>query len=135
MASSNGKGFIVNSDDVIASTKGGKQIMQVSGDHKCVICKPLDVGNMVAVIGTNRKLLVFGIDEVPEMKRGQGVILQKYRDAKLSDVKIFDSEEGLSWLLGNKQRLEKQIMTWRAKRGSVGKMPPTGFPKDNRFGL
>ena len=133
IASSNGKGFIINSDDVIASTKGGKQIMQVSGDHKCVVCTPLSAGNMVAVIGTNRKLLVFGIDEVPEMKRGQGVILQKYRDAQLSDVKIFDSEEGLSWLLGNKQRLEKQIMAWRAKRGSVGKMPPTGFPKDNRF--
>ena len=134
LAASNGKGFIVNSDDVIASTKGGKQIMQLVGDHKCVVCKLLEVGNMVAVIGTNRKLLVFGIDEMPEMKRGQGVTLQKYRDAQLSDVKIFGSEEGLSWSLGNKTRLETQIMSWRAKRGSVGKMPPTGFPKDNKFG-
>ena len=134
LAASNGKGFIVNSDDVIASTKGGKQIMQLVGDHKCVVCKLLEVGNMVAVIGTNRKLLVFGIDEMPEMKRGQGVTLQKYRDAQLSDVKIFGSEEGLSWSLGNKTRLETQIISWRAKRGSVGKMPPTGFPKDNKFG-
>jgi topoisomerase IV subunit A len=134
LAASNGKGFIVNSDDVIASTKGGKQVMQVVGDYKCVVCKPLDEGNMVAVIGTNRKLLVFGIDEIPEMKRGQGVTLQKYRDAELSDVKIFNSEEGLSWVLGNKTRLETQIMSWRAKRGSIGKIPPTGFPKDNKFG-
>ena len=134
LAASNGKGFIVNSDDVIASTKGGKQIMQLVGDNKCVVCKLLEVGNMVAVIGTNRKLLVFGIDEMPEMKRGQGVTLQKYRDAQLSDVKIFGSEEGLSWSLGNKTRLETQIMSWQAKRGSVGKMPPTGFPKDNKFG-
>ncbi len=134
LAASNGKGFIVNSDDVIASTKGGKQIMQLVGDHKCIVCKLLDGGNMVAVIGTNRKLLVFGIDEMPEMKRGQGVTLQKYRDAQLSDVKIFGSEEGLSWSLGNKTRLETQIMSWQAKRGSVGKMPPTGFPKDNKFG-
>ena len=134
LSASHGKGFIVNSDDVIASTKGGKQVMQIAGDHKCVICKPLDVGNMVAAIGTNRKLLVFGIDEMPEMKRGQGVVLQKYRDAELSDIKIFDSEEGLSWSLGNKTRLEMQIMSWRAKRGSIGKIPPTGFPKDNKFG-
>lgn len=133
LASSSGKGFIVNSDDVIASTKGGKQIMQVSEGHQCGICKPLDSGNMVAVIGTNRKLLVFGIDEIPEMKRGQGVTLQKYRDAKLSDIKIFNSEEGLSWSFGSKTRVETQIMSWRAKRGGAGKIPPTGFPKDNRF--
>lgn len=88
---------------------------------------------MVAVIGTNRKLLVFAIEEIPELKRGQGVTLQKYRDAHLSDLKIFNSKEGLSWVLGNKTRLEMQIMSWQAKRGSIGKMPPTGFPKDNKF--
>ncbi len=134
LAASNGKGFVVNSDDVIASTKGGKQIMQITNNHKCLVCKPLNGGDMVAVIGTNRKLLVFAIDEVPEMKRGQGVLLQKYRDAQLSDIKIFDSNQGLSWLLGNKTRLETQIMSWQAKRGGIGKMPPTGFPKDNSFG-
>jgi topoisomerase-4 subunit A len=133
LAASNGKGFIVNSDEVIAATKGGKQVMQITGDHKCIICKPLDKGDMVAVIGSNRKLVVFAIEEIPELKRGQGVALQKYRDAQLSDLKVFSSEEGLSWALGNKTRLEMQIMAWRAKRGSVGKMPPTGFPKDNKF--
>ena len=104
VAASNGKGFIVNSDDVIAGTKGGKQIMQITGDHKCIMCKPLDKGNMVAVIGTNRKLVVFAIEEIPELKRGQGVALQKYRDAELSELKVFNSGEGLSWSLGNKTR-------------------------------
>ena len=132
LASNNGKGFIVNSDDLVASTKGGKQVLNVNKDNKCIVCTPAE-GDMVAVIGTNRKLVVFGIDELPEMKRGQGVILQKYRDAKLGDAKIFDSNEGLSWNLGAKTRLEKEIMSWRAKRGSVGKIPPTGFPKNNKF--
>ncbi|MDA9163694.1 DNA topoisomerase IV subunit A [Rickettsiaceae bacterium] len=132
LASQIGKGFIVNSDDLIASTKNGKQVMHVSGDNKCIVCTPI-AGDMVAVIGTNRKLLVFGLDEISEMKRGQGVLLQKYRDAKLGDAKTFDSNEGLSWDLGSKTRLEKEIMSWRAKRGSIGKIPPTGFPKNNKF--
>ena len=132
LASSNGKGFIVSSDDLVASTKGGKQVLNLSKDNKCIVCAPVE-GNMVAVIGTNRKLVVFGIDELPEMKRGQGVILQKYRDAQLGDAKTFDANEGLSWNLGTKIRLEKDIMSWRAKRGSVGKIPPAGFPKNNKF--
>ncbi|CAN0568186.1 unnamed protein product, partial [Ectocarpus sp. 12 AP-2014] len=132
LASNNGKGFIVSSDDLVASTKGGKQILNLSKDNKCIVCTPVE-GDMVAVIGTNRKLIVFGIDELPEMKRGQGVILQKYRDAKLGDVKTFASNEGLSWNLGAKTRLEKDIMSWRAKRGGIGKIPPAGFPKENKF--
>ncbi len=91
------------------------------------------VGDMVACIGTNRKLLVFKLAEIPEMKRGAGVILQKYRQATLNDIKTFNSEEGLSWNLGNKVRLEKSIMLWQAKRGGVGKIPPAGFPKNNKF--
>ncbi len=132
LASNNGKGFLVLSDDLLASTKSGKQVFNITKDNKCVVCAVVE-GDMVAVVGTNRKLLVFGIDELPEMKRGQGVILQKYRDAKLGDAKTFDANEGLSWSLGSKIRLEKDIMSWRAKRGSVGKIPPTGFPKNNKF--
>ncbi|PCJ22476.1 MAG: DNA topoisomerase IV subunit A [Rickettsiales bacterium] len=132
LGSSNGKGFVVNSDDLITKARSGRQVMNVKGDVICQICKPV-TGDMVAVIGTNRKLLVFALDEMPEMKRGQGVMLQKYRDAKLGDVKTFNSEEGLSWNLGSKIRLEKEIMSWRAGRGSIGKIPPTGFPKNNKF--
>ncbi|MDC0864781.1 DNA topoisomerase IV subunit A, partial [Rickettsiaceae bacterium] len=119
LASTAGKGFIINSNELIASTKIGKQIMQVTDGNKCIICLSV-IGDMVAVIGNNRKLLVFEIEEVPQMRRGQGVILQKYRDAKLSDAKLFDSSEGLSWNLGSKTRLEKNITPWRAKRGALG---------------
>ncbi len=132
LASSNGKGFLVNSDDALASTKNGKQIMNLASGENCVVCTPLD-GDMVAVVGTNRKLLVFAANEIPEMKRGQGVVLQKYKDAHLSDAKIFDSNIGLSWGIGSRIRLEKDIMSWRAKRGAVGKIPPVGFPKNNKF--
>lgn len=132
LASSNGKGFIVNSDDVVAQTKTGKQVMFIVKDNRCTNCQPI-IGDMIALIGTNRKFLVFSINEIPEMKKGQGVILQKYREAKLSDIKIFNSEEGLSWHLGTQTRLEKEIMAWREKRGGIGKIPPVGFPKDNKF--
>jgi topoisomerase-4 subunit A len=132
LASSIGKGFIVNSVDLIAHTKIGKQIMQVPNGEECVVCSKIN-GDMIACIGNNRKLLVFPVDELPEMKRGQGVTVQKYRDAKLSDLKSFNSTEGLSWTLGSKVRVEKDIMSWRAKRGAIGKIPPSGFPKDNKF--
>jgi topoisomerase IV subunit A len=132
LAASSGKGFIVDSNDLIAQTKNGKQVMNVSGSSRCIAAKQVE-GDMVACIGNNRKLLVFKIEEVPTMKRGQGVTLQKYRDAELSDIKTFSSEEGLSWSLGNKIRVEKEILAWRATRGSIGKIPPTGFPKNNMF--
>jgi topoisomerase-4 subunit A len=132
LASNIGKGFIVSSDEVVAGTKLGKQIMQVQKDQACIICLVVN-GDYVASIGENRKLLVFKLNEIAEMKRGQGVILQKFKDAKLVDVKIFDGNLGLSWTLGGKTRLEKDILPFLGKRGGVGKIPPTGFPKNNRF--
>jgi topoisomerase-4 subunit A len=80
-------------------------------------------------MGENRKLLIFNINEIPEMKRGQGVILQRFKDAKLTYIKVFDSTQGLSWSNGSKARLEKDISNWLAKRGTVGKIPPSGFTK------
>ncbi|NRB10746.1 MAG: DNA topoisomerase IV subunit A [Rickettsiaceae bacterium] len=132
LASNLGKGFIVDADHVIAQTKSGKQVMNVSEKAKCIACLKV-TGDMVACIGTNRKLLVFELAEIPEMKKGAGVILQKYRQATLNDIKTFNSEEGLSWSLGNKIRLEKSIILWQAKRGGIGKIPPSGFPKNNKF--
>lgn len=132
VASDNGKGFIVPSDDLLAQTKSGRQVVNVSGKNKVIVAKPV-TGDMIACVGTNRKLVVFGADEIPVMRKGQGVIMQKYRDAKLSDAITFASEEGLSWQLGSKIRVEREIMAWRARRGSVGKIPPTGFPKNNKF--
>ncbi len=136
IASESGKGFLVEEGEVVASTKGGKNVLNPGGDHKAIICTPAE-GDHVAVVGTNRKFIVFPLDQVPIMKRGQGVSLQKYKEAKLSDVKVFSKEEGLSWQMGGKGdrvRTEEDIMPWLANRGGVGKLPPTGFPRSNTFG-
>ncbi|ABV78474.1 DNA topoisomerase IV subunit A [Rickettsia bellii OSU 85-389] len=132
LASSIGKGFVVNSNEVMAQTKSGKQIMNVPDGHTCIACLPVN-GDSVACIGESRKLLVFNIDEIPEMKKGQGVTLQKFKNAKLLDIKIFNREDGLSWNSGGKVKLEKNIIAFLGKRGSTGKLPPMGFPKNNRF--
>ncbi len=132
LASSIGKGFIIDSDEVVAQTKLGKQIMQIPANHSCIACVPVE-GDCIACIGENRKLLVFKLDEIPIMKRGQGVILQKFKNAKLMDVKIFDSSLGLSWKVGEKIRVEKDLLPFLGRRGSVGKIPPSGFPRNNKF--
>ncbi|WP_341792279.1 DNA topoisomerase IV subunit A [Rickettsia endosymbiont of Gonocerus acuteangulatus] len=132
LASSIGKGFMVNSNEVMAQTKSGKQIMNVPDGHICIACLPVN-GDSVACIGESRKLLVFNIYEIPEMKKGQGVTLQKFKNGKLLDIKIFNREDGLSWNSGGKVKLEKNIIAFLGKRGSTGKLPPMGFPKNNRF--
>lgn len=132
LASSIGKGFVVNSNEVMAQTKTGKQIMNVPRGHTCIACLPVN-SNSVACIGESRKLLVFNINEIPEMKKGQGVILQKFKNSKLLDIKIFNREDGLSWNSGRKVKFEKNIIAFLGKRGSTGKLPPMGFPKNNRF--
>jgi topoisomerase-4 subunit A len=91
----------------------------------------------VAVVGENRKLLVFPLSELPELSRGQGVTLQRYRDGGLSDAVAFTLAEGLSWALGGESgrtRTETDLTQWRAARGAAGRMPPNGFPRNNRFG-
>ncbi len=132
LASSIGKGFVVNSNEVMAQTKTGKQIMNVPSGHTCIACLPVN-GDSVACIGKSRKLLVFNIDEIPKMKKGQGVMLQKFKNAKLLDIKIFNREDGLRWNSSGKIKLEKNIIAFLGKRGSTGKLPPMGFPKNNRF--
>ncbi len=132
LASSLGKGFIVSSEELLAQTKLGKQVMQLSENNQCIACLPVE-GDSVACIGENRKLLVFKLSEVPELKRGQGVTLQKFKDAKLADIKLFSKAEGLSWVSGGKVRIEKDISAWLANRGTLGKIPPAGFAKTNRF--
>lgn len=132
IASDKGRGFLVPSEDIIAQTKNGKQVLNLSEDAAAFICVPAD-GDHVAVIGKNRKLLIFPIDELPVMKRGQGVTLQKYKMGGLSDAKIFKLTEGLSWSLGNRIRVEENLQPWLAKRASSGRLPPVGFPRSNRF--
>ena len=117
----------------MAQTRTGKQVLNLSGDVKAAACCPAD-NTHVAVVGTNRKLLVFAIDEVPVMARGRGVILQRYKDGSLADIKVFNADEGLSWQMGGgRTRTESDLTTWTAKRGGAGKMPPTGFPRPAQF--
>ena len=132
MASDEGKGFIVPENDVIAHTKNGKQVLNVKGGFKAQSCAVVE-GDHVAVIGKNRKLLIFPTSELPEMKRGKGVRMQKYKDAGLSDAKTFNMADGLSWSLGDRIRVETKLTPWLGKRASAGRLPPTGFPKNNRF--
>ena len=133
VASSTGRGFVVSEDDVVASTRGGKQILNVSGDEEgagaCIVG-----GDTVAVIGENRRLLLFPLAEVPEMARGRGVFLQRYKDGGLSDLKTFTLADGLTWVTGAGVRTETDLMAWRGKRAQAGRLPPKGFPRSNKFG-
>ena len=132
MAASDGRGFVVAEKDMVAQTKNGKQILNVTAPVTAKICTPV-VGDMLAVIGQNRKLLVFPVSEIPEMGRGKGVKLQNYRDAGIGDAKTFNAEDGLTWTLGERTRTETDLTTWLGKRASAGKMPPAGFPRNNKF--
>ena len=133
IASSAGDGFIVPQDDVIAQTRTGKQVLNVRDGNTARVCRPVD-GDHVAVVGENRKVLIFAIEELPEMARGKGVRLQKYKDGGLSDVTTLHIANGLSWLdPAGRTRTETDLTEWVAKRASAGRMAPRGFPRDNKF--
>src|SRR4051794_33986605 len=135
VAGHDGRGFVVPMDEVIAQTKNGKQVLSVPEGVEAVVATLLpDNGDMVAVIGENRKLLLFKLDEVPEMNRGRGVTLQKYKDGGLSDVRVYVKREGLTWKLGEKTRTETDLKDWIGQRAQAGRLPPNGFPKNNKFG-
>jgi topoisomerase-4 subunit A len=128
-----GRGFVVDADNVVASTRGGKQVLN-TGNGKAVFCMPIAEGiDTVAVIGKNRKLLCFPLSEIPEMTKGQGVMLQKYKDGHISDIHLFKREQGLSWSLGAKTRTEENITPWFGHRATAGRLPPVGFPRNNKF--
>lgn len=133
VAASDGKGFIVRGEDLLAEKRTGKQVLNVDPPVEAVVCAPAE-GDSIAVIGTNRKLLVFPLDQVPEMARGRGVQLQAYKDAELADAKVFSVRDGLTWRLGERVRTETDLRAWRGNRAGAGKAPPNGFPSSNRFG-
>ena len=133
VASSAGDGFIVPEDEILAQTRTGKQVLNVKDDVKARVCVPVK-GDHVACVGENRKVLVFPLDELPEMGRGKGVRLQKYKDGGLSDATTFTLADGLSWLdPAGRTRTETDLEEWIGKRASAGRMAPRGFPRDNRF--
>jgi len=138
LASSDGRGFVTSAAGAIAETRKGKQIVNVRTGSKLRIVRPLPADHdYVAVIGENRKMVVYPLSELPEMGRGQGVQLQRYRDGGLSDATSFVFAQGLSWPMGGeggRTRNEADLNPWRTARGAAGRMPPMGFPRDNRFG-
>ena len=136
-AASDGKGFIAKTEDVVGETRKGRQVVNLRAGATLRIARPIATDDdYVAAIGENRKLVVFPLSEVPELARGQGAQLQRYRDGGLSDAITFRFEEGLTWPMGGESgrfRTEIDLGPWRAARGAAGRMPPTGFPRDNRF--
>ncbi|MEE1543945.1 MAG: DNA topoisomerase IV subunit A [Alphaproteobacteria bacterium] len=132
VAASDGRGFIVETDEIVAQKRGGRQVLNVSGEVEAVVCV-LAEGDRLAVVGENHKLLVFGLDELPVMTRGRGVILQKYRDGGLSDARCFSGGAGLTWRQGSRLRTLTELGDWISKRGNAGRLAPKGFPRHNRF--
>ena len=133
VASSAGDGFVVPEDDVVAQTRGGKQVLNVRAPTKALVCRPV-IGDHVAAVGENRKVLIFPLDELPEMNRGKGVRLQRYKDGGLSDARTFDLSKGLDWKdPAGRTRVETELDGHRGKRASAGAMAPRGFPRDNKF--
>jgi topoisomerase-4 subunit A len=132
VASSAGRGFVVKSEDMLAEKRTGKTVLNLKSGEEALICTPAD-GDHIAVIGENKKLLIFPIDQVPSMARGAGVMLQKYKDGGMKDAKVFRLEDGLSWKLGEKTRTETAPRDWLGERAQAGRLPPNGFPKSGKF--
>ena len=135
LAATDGRGFITPEDGLIANTRKGKQVLNVSAPNEAKLCREAD-GDQIAVIGENRKMLVFSLEQLPEMGRGRGVMLQRYKDGGISDVKIFKAEEGLSWTDSSGRtflRSMEELTEWRGERAQAGRMPPNGFPRSNKF--
>ena len=133
VASTAGDGFVVHENDVIAQTRTGKQVLNVKHGIEALVCRPV-AGDHIACVGQNRKVLVFPLDDLPEMARGKGVRLQKYKDGGLNDATTFNLADGLSWKdPAGRTRTETDLTEWRGKRAGTGRMAPRGFPRNNKF--
>ena len=137
LAASDGRGFVVRTADLLAETRKGRTIVTPRAGAKLKVLRAIDPrADYVAAIGDNRRLVVFPLSELPELTRGQGVQLMRFRDGGLSDATTFVFAHGLSWAMGGdsgRVRTETDLGPWRAARGAAGRMPPNGFPRDNRF--
>lgn len=136
VATTEGRGFVVPSDDVVANTRKGRQVLNVDMPVEAMLVVPAE-GDHVAIIGQNRKLLCFPLSEVAEMSRGKGVRLQRYKDGGLSDAKVFKLEDGLTWLDSSNRTwtvAQAELTEWLGHRAEAGRLPPKGFPKTNKFG-
>jgi topoisomerase-4 subunit A len=135
VGSAQGRGFVVPEDECIANTRKGKQVLNVAAPDVARAIAQVE-GELVAAVGENRKMLTFPLEQVPEMGRGRGVRLQRYKDGGLSDLKTFKSDEGLSWTdtAGRVFSLTlKELADWRGNRADAGRLAPKGFPRSNKF--
>jgi topoisomerase IV subunit A len=135
VGSAQGRGFVVPEDECLANTRKGKQVLNVTPPDAARAVAVLE-GELVASIGENRKIVIFPLDQVPEMARGRGVRLQRFKDGGLSDLKTFKAEEGLSWTdtAGRAFSLTlKELADWRGNRADAGRLAPKGFPRSNTF--
>ena len=136
IAGADARGFVVSQDDMISSTRKGRAVLNVDEGVKTRVLVPVE-GDHVAVIGENRKLLVFPLAEIPEMARGKGVRLQRYKDGGVSDARVFALDGGLTWKdsAGRNFTVAKdELAEWMGKRAEAGRLPMKGFPKNNKFG-
>jgi topoisomerase-4 subunit A len=137
LASSDGRGFVASAAGAIAETRKGKQLVNLRPGAKLTVVRAVKPDHdYLAVIGDNRKMVVFPLTELPEMSRGAGVQLQRYRDGGLSDARTFRFADGISWTMAGESartRTESDLNPWRTARGAAGRMAPLGFPKNNRF--
>ena len=136
MATSDGRGFLAPADALSAQTRAGRMVLNVSLPAKAAIMSPMpEDADHIAVVGDNRRLLIFPIEEMPEMGRGKGVILQRYKGGGLADAIGFKLADGLKWPSGDRVRHETNLAAWLGKRAQSGAPPPFGFPKPPKFGL
>jgi topoisomerase-4 subunit A len=134
VASDDGRGFIVDGEEALAQTRAGKQVLNPASGARAAICVPAD-GDAAAFVGDNRRMLVVDLAEIPDMARGRGVILQRYRSGGLADAKVFRLADGISWRQGeNRTRTELDLTPWRGARATAGRGVPQGFPRSGRFG-
>jgi topoisomerase IV subunit A len=134
VAAGSGHGFIVAEDEVLAQTRKGKQVLNVQAGEEAAVCAPVS-GDSVAVIGENRKLLLFPLKELPEMPRGKGVRLQRYKDGGLADAKTFNKKDGLTYTdSAGRSFALTDLRDWWGQRAQAGRLPPKGFPKSGKFG-
>jgi topoisomerase-4 subunit A len=135
VASYGGNGFVVPEDEVLGTTRKGKQVLNLKAPDKAAAMTTVD-GELAAAIGANRKMVIFGLDQVPEMGRGRGVRLQRYKEKGLSDVTTFKADDGMSWIDGAGRSFTlamKELKDWRGNRADAGRIAPKGFPKNNKF--
>ena len=134
LASDDARGFLVDGEEALAQTRAGKQVLVTAAGAKAMLCLPVE-GDLIAFVGENRRMLIVDVSDMPEMTRGRGVILQRYRSGGLADARIFRSTEGLSWRQGEtRTRTEFDLAPWRGARGGAGHSVPQGFPRSGKFG-